>query len=88
MNTSSAGDADAERRGGKGKNRPQDDFDRLPDSAFVRLPTVATLWATHPATVWRKVKAGQIPQPVKLGPQTTAWRVGDLRAALAALVPS
>ena len=85
MSTTSTADAVTERRGGRGKNRPQDDFDHLPDSAFVRLPTVATLWATSPSNVWRKVKAGQIPQPVKLGPQTTAWRVGDLRAALAAL---
>jgi predicted DNA-binding transcriptional regulator AlpA len=61
------------------------DFDRLPDSAFVRLPTVSNLFACHPCTVWRRVKGGTLPRPVKLGPQSTAWRVGDLRAALAAL---
>lgn len=57
-------------------------FDKLPDSAHVRLPIVAALRGTSPATVWRHVKAGLIPQPVKLGPNTTAWRVGDLRASL------
>ncbi len=55
-------------------------FDRLPDSAHVRLPVVAALNGIGPATVWRWVKAGRLPAPVKLGPNTTAWRVGDLRA--------
>jgi len=54
-------------------------FDRLPDSAHVRLPVVAALKGIGPATVWRWVKAGRLPAPVKLGPNTTAWRVGDLR---------
>jgi predicted DNA-binding transcriptional regulator AlpA len=60
-------------------------FDTLPDSAFVRLPTVTALFACHAATIWRRVAAGDLPQPVRLGPRVTAWRVGDLRAKLAAL---
>lgn len=27
------------------------------------------------ATIWRWVARGEFPQPVKLGPQTTAWPV-------------
>lgn len=54
-------------------------FDSLPNSAYVRLPTVAALRSSSPATVWRHVKAGLLPAPVKLGPNITAWRVGDLR---------
>jgi predicted DNA-binding transcriptional regulator AlpA len=54
-------------------------FDQLPDSAHVRLPVVAGLRGVSAATVWRHVKAGLLPAPVKLGPNTTAWRVGDLR---------
>jgi hypothetical protein len=27
---------------------------------------------------WAGVKSGQYPQPVRLGPRTTAWRVEDL----------
>jgi predicted DNA-binding transcriptional regulator AlpA len=54
-------------------------FDSLPDSAHVRLPVVAALRGSSPATIWRHVKAGLLPAPVKLGPNTTAWRVGDLR---------
>lgn len=58
-------------------------FDTLPASAHVRLPTVAALHGIGPATVWRWVKAGRLPAPVKLGPNTTAWRVGELRRAMA-----
>lgn len=56
-------------------------FDRLPDAAFVRLPVVASLKGISAPTVWRWVKMGLLPTPVKLGPNTTAWRVGDLRRA-------
>lgn len=59
-------------------------FDDLPDAAHVRLPVVATLYATSTSNVWRWVKLGLIPTPRKLGPQTTVWNVGDLRQALKA----
>ena len=58
-------------------------FDTLPESAHVRLPVVAALHGIGPATVWRWVKAGRLPAPVKLGPNTTAWRVGELRRVMA-----
>lgn len=54
-------------------------FDDLPDSAFVRLPVVAGLHGISSATVWRYVRIGRLPAPVKIGPNTTAWRVGELR---------
>ena len=60
-------------------------FDTRPASSFVRLPVVCGLYACSPATAWRWVKAGKIPAPVKLSDRVTAWRVGDLRAALAQL---
>ena len=56
-------------------------FDSLPGSAFVRLPVVAALRGVSAATVWRHVKAGLLPAPVKIGPKATAWRVSDLRRA-------
>lgn len=58
-------------------------FDSLPESAHVRLPTVSALHGIGPATVWRWVKVGRLPAPVKLGPNTTAWRVGELRKSMA-----
>ncbi len=56
-------------------------FDNLPDAAHVRLPVVAALHGIGPATVWRWVKSGRLPAPIKLGPNTTAWQVGALRRA-------
>lgn len=58
-------------------------FESLPDSAFVRLPVVAGLFACSPATVWRRVKSGILPTPRKLSEAVTAWNVGQIRKALA-----
>ncbi len=60
-------------------------YKAAPDEAFVRQPVVEALFACSSATVWRRVKSGLIPAPVKLSERSTAWRVGDLRAALASL---
>lgn len=60
-------------------------FDSLPELAFVRLPTVQALFACSRATVWRRVKTGQIPAPVKLSERITVWQVASLRKHLIAL---
>jgi predicted DNA-binding transcriptional regulator AlpA len=54
-------------------------FDDLPDSAHVRLPIVAALYGVSTPTIWRWSKAGSIPSAKKIGPNTTAWNVGELR---------
>jgi len=56
-------------------------FDQLPDSAHVRQPVVEKLEACSAATIWRRVKKGTLPKPIKLGERVTAWNVGELRAA-------
>lgn len=56
-------------------------FDSLPDSASVRQPVVEALFACSGTTVWRRVKAGLIPKPKKLG-SIVAWNVGEIRQAL------
>jgi predicted DNA-binding transcriptional regulator AlpA len=61
-------------------------FDQLPDSAHVRLPVVTGLLGCSASAVWRNVKAGNLPSPVKLTPNITGWRVSDLRAALSKAV--
>lgn len=56
-------------------------FDQLPDSAFVRVGVVRALNGNiGNTTVWDWVKKGLLPPPQKLGPQVTAWNVGQLRA--------
>ncbi len=57
-------------------------FDLMPNTAWVRLPVVCGLYSCSPATVWRRVQEGIIPNPKKLGPRHTAWNVGQLRQAL------
>jgi len=37
------------------------------------------------STWWAGVKTGRFPQPVKIGPRTTAWRVSDINNLLAQL---
>lgn len=59
-------------------------FDSLPDSANVRLPVVQALFCCSPATVWRMVKSGRLPQPRRISERVTAWNVGMLRKTLAA----
>ena len=56
-------------------------FDSLPPHALVALPVVCAITGRSPASVWRDVNAGRCPAPVKAGPRSTRWRVGDLRAA-------
>ena len=59
-------------------------FDKLPDSAFIRLSTLKLLYGVSAATIWRCAKNGTMPKPVKLTERTTAWNVGLVRASLAA----
>lgn len=58
-------------------------FDDLPGTGFMRQPAVLKVVPFSPATLWRKVKSGAFPQPVKLSERVTAWRVGDVRTFLA-----
>lgn len=57
-------------------------FNDLPDCARVRLPVVKGLFGCSAATIWRMAATGRIPKPEKISDGVTAWKVGDLRAAL------
>lgn len=59
--------------------------------AFYRIPGITgapdgngvrqePLIPISPATIWRWVRTGRFPKPVKLGPGVTAWRGADLIA--------
>lgn len=50
------------------------------DFGFLRLPDVLKLVPVSKSTWWAGVKEGKYPQPVKLSPRCTAWRVSDIRA--------
>jgi len=49
----------------------------------MRQSQVLTFVPVSKATLWRRVKAGTFPAPVKLSPGVTAWRAEDLRAWIA-----
>jgi len=55
----------------------------LPETGFVRLPTILKIFPVSKSTWWAGVKAKIYPQPVKLGPNVTAWRVDDIKALIA-----
>ena len=68
-------------------------FDALPDSAFIREAQLvqSPKRPEHPAplpfsapTLWRKVKSGTFPKPIKLSERVTAWNVGVVRAWMTA----
>jgi hypothetical protein len=55
-------------------------YGSLPDVGYVRQSQlIPSIFPFSSATLWRKVKAGTFPKPVKLGPRITAWRVEDIR---------
>jgi prophage regulatory protein len=59
-------------------------FDLLPAIGYVRQSQlIPAIFPFSSATLWRKVKDGTFPKPVKLGPRITAWRVDDIRAIIA-----
>ena len=45
---------------------------------FLSDKAVAARYESSRATVWRWVKTGQFPKPVKLAAGTTRWRLADL----------
>ncbi len=51
----------------------------LPETGFLRLPDVLRLIPVSRASWWAGVKHGRYPQPVKISPRCTAWRVEDVR---------
>ncbi len=68
-------------------------MNQLPEIGFVRLrqiigdpnadPPIPPIVPIGKSAWWKGVKDGRFPQPVKLGPRTTCWRVADILALLA-----
>lgn len=52
----------------------------LPEVGFIRqAQLIPAIVPFSNATLWRKVKDGTFPAPVKLSPRVTAWEVGKVR---------
>jgi len=62
---------------------------QLPETGFLRLyqivgdpdanPPIPPLIPICKSSWWEGVKKGRFPKSVKLGPNTTAWKVEDIR---------
>ncbi len=58
----------------------------LPSEGYVRIGKIVAPDGVIPvsrASWWAGVASGRFPKPVKLGPNTTAWDVKDIRALIA-----
>lgn len=68
---------------------------QLPETGYLRLtqiignpksdPPTPPVIPVGKSTWWAGVKSGRYPQPVKLGPRITAWRVEDIRNLIASV---
>jgi predicted DNA-binding transcriptional regulator AlpA len=45
---------------------------------FLRLPQVLALIPVCKSSWWNGCKSGRYPKPVKIGPNSTAWRAEDI----------
>lgn len=55
----------------------------FPQAGFVRISQIVAPDGPIPVSKsawWQGVKEGRFPQPQKLGPRTTVWKVDDIRA--------
>lgn len=51
----------------------------IPHTGFLRLDQVLKLIPISESSWYSGIKNGRFPQPVKLGPRTTAYRAEDIR---------
>jgi prophage regulatory protein len=60
----------------------------LPATGFVRQKQLEAILPFSRTTLWRRIKDGTFPAPVKLSPGCTAWRVEEVRAWMGPIFPS
>ncbi len=54
-------------------------FGKLPASGYIRqAQLIPAIVPFSSATLWRKVKTGEFPKPVKLSERITAWPVAAI----------
>ena len=71
--------------GGVDETRLNTNTPHFPQTGFLRLGSIIAPRGPIPvgrSTWWAGVKDGRFPQPVKLGPRITVWRVEDIRALI------
>lgn len=76
-------------QGGGRRQRKREARRGIPATGFLRLtqiigdmkvdPPVPAIIPIGRSSWWHGVRTGRFPQPVKLGPRTTAWRAEDIQ---------
>jgi len=56
-------------------------------NSFIRQKQLLLQLPFSAPTLWRKVKSGTFPKPVKLGQNITAWRVEEVNQWIEAIKP-
>ena len=54
----------------------------LPETGFVRLSHILSIFPVSRSTWWRGVKTGKFPKATQLSAGITAWKAEDIRALL------
>lgn len=52
---------------------------------FLRVKDVAEILAIGKSTVWLYVKKGILPQPIKLSPNVTVWKLSEIEQFMSSL---
>ena len=52
----------------------------LREQKFLRLPQILQLIPIGKSTLWEKVKKGEFPKQIKLGPKISVWNASDVQA--------
>jgi len=60
----------------------KEDQSKIPESGFVRLPTILRHFPVSRSTWYNGVKSGKYPQPVKLSERISAWKASEIRNLL------
>ena len=50
--------------------------------SFILAKDLAKLLGTTKVSIWRRVRSGRIPQPIKLSTKVCFWRRADLKGLL------
>ncbi len=58
---------------------------KLPATGYIRIAYLVTFLTLSKPTIWRLVKAGKFPKPIKLSEQCTAWKAEAVHEWLASL---
>ena len=51
----------------------------LREQKFLRLPQILQLIPIGKSTLWEKVKKGEFPNQIKLGPKISVWKASDVQ---------